>query len=52
MDILGWLITNWFVIIVIAAIILFGFIGYMVDRKKYDQYRYKSITKQLHYLSK
>ena len=46
MDILGWLITNWFVIIVIAAIILFGFIGYMVDRKKYDQYRQEILNEE------
>ena len=46
MDILGWFIANWFVMIVIGAVILFGFIGYMVDRKKYDQYRQEILNEE------
>ena len=46
MDIIGWAVENWFVFIVITAFILFGFIGYMVDRKKYEQYRQEIINEE------
>ncbi len=43
---LEWLISNYVVIIVVAIFILCGFIGYMVDRKKYEQYRQEILNEE------
>ena len=46
MDIVGWLVTNWMVPVIIAAVILLGFVGYVMDRKKYEQYRQEIINEE------
>ena len=36
---LDFIITNYLIFIVIAVVLLLGLFGYMMDRKKYEEYR-------------
>ncbi|MCR5224321.1 MAG: hypothetical protein K6C11_04160 [Bacilli bacterium] len=36
---LDFIINYWIVFVVIAIVLLLGLFGYMMDRKKYDEYR-------------
>lgn len=36
---LDFIINYWVVFVVIAIVLLLGLFGYMMDRKKYDEYR-------------
>ena len=38
------IVQNWYIFIIIAAILLFGLIGYFMDRKKYEDYREEIIN--------
>jgi len=33
------IVQNWYIFIIIAAVLLFGLVGYFMDRKKYEDYR-------------
>lgn len=33
------LCNNWLLLLIIAGVLLFGLIGYFIDRKKYQDYR-------------
>lgn len=41
---LEFIISNYVVFIVIAIVLLLGLFGYMMDRKKYEQYREEIIN--------
>ena len=36
---LEFIVSNWIIFVVIAVVLLLGLFGYMMDRKKYDEYR-------------
>lgn len=36
---LDFIITNYLIFIIIAVVLLLGLFGYMMDRKKYNEYR-------------
>lgn len=36
---LEFIVNNWIIFVVIAVVLLLGLFGYMMDRKKYDEYR-------------
>lgn len=36
---LDFIINNWVVFVVVAIVLLLGLFGYIMDRKKYDEYR-------------
>ena len=36
---LEFIISNYIIFIVIAVVLLLGLFGYMMDKKKYEQYR-------------
>ena len=39
MDILEFIVSNYIIFIVIAIVLLLGLFGYMMDKKKYEEYR-------------
>ncbi len=41
---LDFVISNYIIFIVIAVILLLGLLGYMMDKKKYEQYREEIIN--------
>lgn len=43
---LEFIISNYMIFIVIAVILLLGLFGYMVDKKKYKQYREEIINEE------
>ena len=36
---LEFIIANWIIFVVVAVVLLLGLFGYIMDRKKYDEYR-------------
>ena len=36
---LEFVVTNWMIFVIIAVVLLLGLFGYIMDRKKYNDYR-------------
>ena len=36
---LEFVVTNWIIFVIIAVVLLLGLFGYIMDRKKYNDYR-------------
>ena len=36
---LDFIVNYWYIFAIVAGVLVLGLIGYIVDRKKYDQYR-------------
>ena len=38
------IINYWYIFVIVAVVLLLGLFGYMMDRKKYDEYREEIIN--------
>ena len=36
---LDFIVNYWYIFVIVAGVLVLGLVGYIVDRKKYDQYR-------------
>lgn len=41
---LEFVINYWYIFVIIAVVLLLGLFGYIMDRKKYDEYREEILT--------
>ena len=41
---LKFVINYWYIFVIIAVVLLLGLFGYIMDRKKYDEYREEILT--------